>query len=123
MPDPLSMQDLQRREFLRWLAATPFLTMLGGFGLGEVEELIAQEAPRRSLDSLVASAQEALDVFDFEKVAAATIPTAHWGYIKTGVDGETTQVNNRAALERIYIRARRLINVSTRTNSKGFGLN
>ena len=52
-------------------------------------------------------------MFDFEKVAAATIPTAHWGYIKTGVDGETTQVNNRAALERIYIRARRLINVST----------
>ncbi len=106
------IQDLQRREFLRWLTATPFLTTLGGFGFGEVVGAIAQEAPTRSLDSLVTSSQEALDVFDLEKVAEQTLPIAHWGYIKTGVDGESTQANNRAALERIYIRARRLIDVS-----------
>jgi len=37
---------------------------------------------------------------------------AHFGYIQTGVDGEETQRNNRAALERMFIRARRLIDVS-----------
>ena len=83
------MQDLQRREFLRWLTATPFLTTLGGFGFGKVAGAIAQEAPTRPLNSLVTSSQEALDVFDFEKVSEQILPTAHWGYIKTGVDGES----------------------------------
>ncbi len=30
----------------------------------------------------------------------------------TGVDGEETQANNRASLERIYLRARRLVDVA-----------
>ncbi len=106
-------RDVKRRDFLRWLAASPLITAFVGSDLGLVDEAIAQEAPRRTLDSLVASAQQALDVFDLEKVAAETIPTAHWGYIKTGVDGEETQANNRASLERIYLRARRLVDVST----------
>lgn len=103
--------DLRRRDFLRWLAASPLLATAGGlFGL---EELIAQEAPERTLDTLVDSASQALDVFDLQKVAEAKMPTAHWGYIMTGVDGEETQANNRASLERIYLRARRLVDVST----------
>ena len=47
-----------------------------------------------------------------ERVAETTVPTAHFGYIQTGVDGEETQRNNRAALEDMYIRARRLVDVS-----------
>ncbi len=112
MRDRPDVRDVQRREFLRWLAATPLLGALGTWDGGLLEELIAQEPPKRALDAIVASAQEALDVFDLEKVAAATVPTAHWGYIKTGVDGEETQANNRAGLERINLRARRLIDVS-----------
>ncbi|WP_419940582.1 alpha-hydroxy acid oxidase [Candidatus Palauibacter sp.] len=109
----LESRAVQRRDFLRWLAASPLLGALGGCGdLSLVGRALAQEAPSRSLDDLVASAQEALDVFDLEKVAAETVPTAHWGYIKTGVDGEGTQANNRASLERIYLRARRLVDVS-----------
>lgn len=104
-------RDVQRRDFLRWLAASPLLASAGG--LAAFEEVIAQEAPRRTLDDLITSAGQALDVFDLRKVAAEKIPTAHWGYILTGVDGEETQRNNRAALERIYLRARRLIDVSS----------
>ena len=118
-------RDLRRRDFLRWLAASPLLASAGG--VAALDEVIAQEAPTRALDeltraageaeagaqeALVQSAQEALDVFDLRRVAEATVPTAHWGYIMTGVDGEETQRNNRESLERIYLRARRLVDVS-----------
>lgn len=108
MRSPAQARDVQRRDFLRWLAASPVITALAGCDL----EDIAQEAPRRTLDDLVTTAQEALDIFDLQKVAEANIPTAHWGYIMTGVDGEETQRNNREALERIYLRARRLVGVA-----------
>jgi len=112
MAHPLDPRTVHRRDFLRWLAASPVLAALGGCDGGGARTAIGQEAPRRTLDDLVASAAEALDVFDIERVAERTLPTAHWGYIKTGVDGEETQRNNRASLERIYLRARRLVNVS-----------
>lgn len=112
MRSPRDQLGVHRRDFLRWLAASPILAATGGCDLGGLETALAQEAPRRSLDDLVSSAQEALDVFDLEKVARETVPIAHWGYMATGVDGEETQRNNRAALERIYLRARRLVDVS-----------
>lgn len=107
---PEIRRDVRRRDFLRWLAASPLLAAAGD--LAGLDELIAQEAPRRALDELITSAGQALDVFDLQRVAAEKVPTAHWGYIMTGVDGEETQANNRAALERMYLRARRLVDVS-----------
>jgi len=101
---------VQRRDFLRWLAASPLLASSAGCAL---DDAISQEAPRRTFDQLVASAQEALDVFDLQRVAEANLPPAHYGYIMTGVDGEETYRNNRAALERVYVRARRLVDVSS----------
>ncbi len=106
-------RDLHRRDFARWLASSPFLAALGGCGWSLSDRAIAQEANPPALDDLVASASDALDVFDLEKVAESTLPPAHWGYMKTGVDGESTQARNRAALEEIYLRARRLVNVSS----------
>ncbi len=102
--------DVRRRDFLRWLAASPLLASSGG--LAGLEPLIAQEAPRRVFDELVDRAGDALDVFDLQRVARANLPPAHYGYIMTGVDGEETYANNRAALERIYLRARRMVDVS-----------
>ena len=110
--DPAEIRrDVRRRDFLRWLAASPLLASSGG--LAGLEPVIAQEAPRRVFDELVSSASEALDVFDLQRVAQARVPTAHYGYIMTGVDGEETYANNRAALERIWLRARRMVDVST----------
>ena len=113
-----------RRDFLRWLAASPLLATIPGCapaGPGSTPTgptaaapapASAPPPPRPTLEDLVTSAADALDVFDMEKVAETTVPPAHFGYIQTGVDGEETQRNNRAALERMYIRARRLVDVS-----------
>jgi hypothetical protein len=39
-------------------------------------------------DSVITAPDQALDVFDFERVARAKLPPAHWGYLATGVDGD-----------------------------------
>ena len=124
-PDPTPTTPLHRRHFLRWLAASPLLATLPGCdqpgslpGTGGETPPAPGQDPRTagqnrpSLDDLVTTAADALDVFDMERVAETTVPTAHFGYIQTGVDGEETQRNNRAALEAMYIRARRLVDVS-----------
>ena len=117
-------QIASRRDFLRWLAASPLLGAIPscappggppGSAPGANDPRATPErdpAPRPTLDDLVTSAADALDVFDMEKVAETAMPPAHFGYIQTGVDGESTQRNNREALERIHIRARRLVDVS-----------
>ena len=53
-----------------------------------------------------------LNVMDFEPVARATIPPAHWGYIATGVDDDRTVAINNVAFGRVEIRARRFVDVS-----------
>ena len=119
-PTPTPTTPLHRRHFLRWLAASPLLATLPGCDQpGSLPGTSGESPPspgtgrnRPSLDDLVTTAADALDVFDMERVAETTVPTAHFGYIQTGVDGEETQRNNRAALEDMYIRARRLVDVS-----------
>ncbi|HBU58164.1 MAG TPA: alpha-hydroxy-acid oxidizing enzyme [Gemmatimonadetes bacterium] len=102
--------DVRRRDFLRWLAASPLLASAGG--IATLEPLIAQEAPRRIFDDIVQSAEDALDIWDLQRAAEVTVPPAHYGYIMTGVDGEETYANNRSALEQMRLRARRLVDVS-----------
>lgn len=111
---PLGPQ-LHRRDFLRWLAASPVLASSGG--MAALEPLLAraahaQEPGMRVFDDLVQTAQDALDVFDLQRAAASTVPPAHFGYIMTGVDGEETQAHNRQGLDRLRLRARRLVDVS-----------
>ena len=69
-----------RREFVRFLAASPL------FGaLAAIPKALSQE-------SSLATAADALDVFDFEAAARSILPPAHWGYMATGVDGEETSL-------------------------------
>ena len=63
-------------------------------------------------DSFIASAAEALDVFDFERLARAKLPPAHWGYLKTGVDGDATLRANDAGFANYSLRVRRLVDIS-----------
>lgn len=112
-----------RREFLRWIAASPLLAALPG--CRETPDAAPSTATvvARSLDDPVTSAADALDVFDLEAVARATIPPAHWGYLSTGVDGDGTIRANREAFERLFIRARRLVGVSDiDTTTRLFGV-
>ncbi|HEY3742378.1 MAG TPA: alpha-hydroxy acid oxidase [Bryobacteraceae bacterium] len=81
-----------RREFLRFLAASPLL----GAAMGQ------EAAP-------IASPKDALDVLDFEALARKALPPAHWGYMSTGVDDDLTIRANRDAMTHYQLRARRLV--------------
>ena len=93
------MHDSVRRRFLKYLAASP-LFVGPGFG----SSLLAQ-------DGLIASPDFALDVFDFEAVARQRLPSAHFGFMATGVDDEATLRANREGFGRYQLRVRRLIDL------------
>jgi isopentenyl diphosphate isomerase/L-lactate dehydrogenase-like FMN-dependent dehydrogenase len=73
-------------------------------------QVVAPAAATRP--DLIASARDALDVFDFEAVAQQKLSPAHWGYLVTGVDGEETLRANEAGFARFVLRVRRLVDVS-----------
>jgi 4-hydroxymandelate oxidase len=83
-----------RRDFLRFVAVSPL-----------VARAWAQEfAP--------ASAEDVLNVMEFEPLARKALPPAHWGYMASGVDDDVTLRMNREAFQHYQLRARRLVDVS-----------
>lgn len=58
-----------------------------------------------------------INLFDYEREAEQRIPPAHWGYIAGGANDEVTVGANRAAFDRILIRYRTMVDVSTRNLS------
>lgn len=78
-----------RRQFLRYLAAGPFVRHAWGQGAADV-----------------------LSVTDFESLAHDKLPPAHWGYMSSGVDDNLTRDANNAAYKRIELRPHRLVDVS-----------
>ena len=91
------MNDLARRDFLRFLAASPLLA-----GLGSLAAFADGGEP------LAESAAKALDVFELEAIAKKNLPPAHWGYIATGVDGDATLRANSEGFANLALRVRRL---------------
>ena len=73
-------------------------------------------APLRALaqdaDPLITAADQAVDVFDFERLARSKLPPAHFGYLATGVDGDATLHANSAGFEHYSLRVRRLVGVN-----------
>ena len=55
-----------------------------------------------------------INLFDYEREAEKRIPPAHWGYIAGGANDEVTVNANRAAFDRILIRYRTMVDVSSR---------
>jgi len=94
------MSVIARRALLRFIAASPVFA-----GLGPITKALAEE---RAL----ASARDALDVFELEEAARKVVPPAHWGYLMSGVDGDVTLRANEAAYSRYQLRARRMVDVS-----------
>jgi len=94
------MSLYERRALLKFLAASPVFA-----GLAPFTDALADE---RTL----ASAAEALDVFDLEAAAQRLVPPAHWGYLQSGVDGDATLRANEAAFARYQLRPRRFVDVS-----------
>jgi len=102
-----------RRQFLKFLVSSPLLA-LGGVLPGplaspETAQAAESDGPKQAL---IASANDALNVFDFELVARQTLPPAHYGYLATGVDDDATLQANRTGFSKFQIRARRLVDVS-----------
>jgi 4-hydroxymandelate oxidase len=77
-------RDPHRRELLRWMLASPLLPL-----------------------------EDMLNVMDFEAQARTAIPPAHFGYLATGVDDDSTVRANREAYQAIYLRPRRLVDISS----------
>jgi isopentenyl diphosphate isomerase/L-lactate dehydrogenase-like FMN-dependent dehydrogenase len=97
-----------RREFLRYLAASPLFV-----SLPSVVEALAQSPTLQTVDAALKTAADAVDVFELEALARKNIPPAHWGYMATGVDGEETLRANVAGYARYQLRARRFVDVAS----------
>jgi 4-hydroxymandelate oxidase len=104
------VQAASRRRLLQFLAASPLLAQAAlAEGLRPADPV--DWAPR-DLDQLIADPKQALDVFDFEPVMKKNVPPAHFGYMATGVDDETTLHANREGFRKFALRPRRLVDVS-----------
>ncbi len=110
-----------RRQFLQFLVSSPILAA-AGLSAHRLRDLTSV-SPRRAANALslaqralqdppaIRSAAAALDVFDFEPVARANIPVAHWAYLAGGVDDDGTLKANREGFTRWALRPRRLVDV------------
>jgi isopentenyl diphosphate isomerase/L-lactate dehydrogenase-like FMN-dependent dehydrogenase len=111
-----------RRQFLRFLAGSPLLAA-AGIDTRLLKDLTS-DSPARAAKALsrgqqalqgapaITSVSEALNVFDFEPVAKAKIPVAHWAYLATGTDDDGTIRANRDGFNHWALKPRRLVDVS-----------
>lgn len=104
-----------RRLLLNGLGLAPALLSMPRLGLGAASAEPTSEAPALTVGQV-------LNVADFEALARANLPPAHFGYIATGVDDDRTVSLNHDAYSHIEIRSRRFFDVSkldTRCNVLG----
>lgn len=88
--------DVARRDFLKFLAASPYVASLGGVAA------FLQEP------DVIARPADALSVLDFEEAAHRKVLPGHWAYMKSGVDEDVTLRANRDGFSHIQLRPRRL---------------
>jgi 4-hydroxymandelate oxidase len=108
--DRISMTH--RRRFLQFLAASPLFATgaLPGLPKGSHAGLAAAAEAVAAAD--IATAAQALNVFDLERVAMRNLPIAHAAYLATGVEGDATIQANRDGFRHFQVRARRLVNTT-----------
>ena len=95
-----------RREFLKFLAASPYVAALGGVAAYLERSVFAQNTQQTS--DVITSPAGALDVFDFEEAAHRKVMQAHWAYMASGVDDDATLRANREGFKHVELRPRRL---------------
>src|SRR6202035_378785 len=90
--------------------------LLGGLGLAPallgVSRLGFAAAADSADGAAAVNANQVLSVVDFEALARAKLPPAHFGYLATGVDDDRTVFLNHDAYSHIEIRSRRFFDVS-----------
>lgn len=92
-----------RRRVLESILAAPLLA-----GFGTTVNAFAADA-----DALITAADQALDVFDLERVARSILPPAHFGYLATGVDADATLRANTDAFSNYQLRVRRMLDIGS----------
>lgn len=122
----MTQKALARRQFIQFLAASP---LFAGLNPGRLlADMVSDGSATSStgladtLLSRINAPDEALDVFDFQRVAEYVLPPAHYGYLATGTDGDETLHANRKAFDKFYLRALRLVdtaNIDTRLELLG----
>ena len=95
-----------RREFLKFLAASPYVAALGGVDAFIQQSAFAQNTQEAS--DVIAGPADAFDVFDFEEAAHRKVQPAHWAYMASGVDDDATLHANREGFKHVELRPRRL---------------
>lgn len=105
MPEIRESTLRNRREFLLFLAASTVV--------GPATRAWAQQLAVSHDAAVIASAKDALEIMDFEEAARRILPPAHWGYMASGVDDDSTLRANVEAFKRIRLKPRRLVDVST----------
>jgi len=107
--------EVARRKFLQFLAASPL------FAASDLAAFASEQPGRlpdpmvwapRTLDKLITTPKEAINVFDFEPVMHKNVPPAHFGYMASGIDDEVTLRANREGFLKYQLRPRRLVDVS-----------
>jgi isopentenyl diphosphate isomerase/L-lactate dehydrogenase-like FMN-dependent dehydrogenase len=92
-----------RRQFLKFLAASPYVAALGGVAGFLQTRVFSQEA-----STVIAQPGEALNVLDFEEAARRKVLPGHWAYMASGVDDDATLRANREGFKHLQLRPRRL---------------
>ena len=87
----MTRQIRNRRDFLKFVAASPCVALTG---------------------QTLADPKDALNVMDFEDAARRKVPLAHFAYMQTGVDDDLTLKANREAFQKIELRPRRLVDIT-----------
>ena len=95
-----------RREFIKFLAASPYVAALGGVAAFFEQIGLAQSMQETS--DVITSPAGAFDVFDFEEAAHRKVLQGHWAYMASGVDDDATLRANREGFKHVELRPRRL---------------
>ena len=104
-----------RRDFLKYLAASPYIASGGGLAAFLGSDAIGQDIKGSSFSSIVRdrmsvveNAKDALTVFDMEATARVKVQQGHWAYMSSGTDDDATLLANREGFHHLQLRARRL---------------
>ena len=111
---PIDDVSISRRAVLTGLAALPSLGLpLRARGVSADGAAAALASVPLAPASLASSdAAKVLNVMDFEALARAALPPAHFGFLATGADDDRTVAINHDAFAHFEIRSRRFVDVS-----------
>ena len=102
-----------RRNFLRFLAQSPLLYGLGGTLATAAAHAQLQNdsvlSGALAFKDIIKSANQALNVWDFENALRASLNPGHFAYMAQGSDDLGTIAANRAGFSKIGLRPQRLV--------------